>query len=192
MPVIPAYVAESPKRVRPSIVGAADGRATTLPLAGSVYRVDASGALSRFAPTAPTVDRKQVAAALLRFISARIAEHYGHNAMLATKVVWLCFDAKKLRDNLRLPGTNKTEGMIQATELVSDLLSTAALVPKLAGADAIATPIHFVARFGDMAHRGSITLSQSDMAEFFAQGAGDPAAKEVMSVLNDLGVQLSP
>jgi hypothetical protein len=178
--------------LRPSIVGLADEHPRKLPLGGSIYRVGISGAPAQFSPTAPTIDQKQLAAALLRFISARIAEQCGHHATLANKVVWLCFDAKKLHDNLRSARTNKTENMIQATELVSDLLSAVALTPKLEGADAIATPIHFVARLGDMARRGTITLSQSDMAEFLAQGAGDPATKEAMGVLNEMGVQLSP
>ena len=192
MPAIPAYIDERPKRSQPSIVGVADVRPIKLPLGGSVYRVASSGAPSRFSPAAQTIDQKKVAEALLRFISARIAEHFGHPATLANKVVWLCFDAKKLGETLWSPRANKTEGLIQTTELVSDLLSTVALVPKFDGADAIATPIHFVARFGDMAHRGTMTLSQADMAEFFAQGAGDPAAKEVMGVLSSMGVQVSP
>jgi hypothetical protein len=170
----------------------ADVRPIRLPLGGPVYRIASSAESSRVSPTVQTIDRKEVAEALLRFISVRIAEHFGHHATLANKVVWLCFDAKKLRDTLRSPRANKTEGMIQTTELVSDLLSTVALVPKFDGADAIATPIHFVARFGDMAHRGTMTLSQADMAEFFAQGAGDPAVKEVMGVLSTMGIQVSP
>jgi hypothetical protein len=140
----------------------------------------------------PTIDRKQAAEALLRFISARIAEHYGRQAMLANKVVWLCFDGKKLRDDIRRPGADKTASVFQAAALASDLLSAAALVPKLEGVETLAASVHFVAKFGDQAHRGTIALSQADLAEFLPRGAGQPPMGEVMEVLETLGVGVRP
>jgi len=187
MPVIPAYV--KPLAPRPG-AGQANPRPVRVPLGGPVYRITATGMAVPFAPAAPSFDRKQAAEALLRFISARVAEHFGQHATLANRVVWLCFDAKKLADNVRDPGTTKVERLIQGGELAADLLGAAALVPKLEGLDSLGTSIHFVARIGDQAHRGTIALSQADLAEFFAQGSGKPATAEALRLLEDLGAKL--
>ena len=189
MPVIPAYVKAAAPRARLPGIGPAGMRPIKLPMGGPVYRIASRGP-APVAPAAPAINPQQAAEALLRFVSARIAEHYGQHAMIANKVVWLCFDAKKLRDQIRRPGSDKTGNIIQATALASDLLGAAALLPKLEGAETLATSIHFVAKIGEQAHRGTIALTQADLAEFCAPRAGDPPMGEVMEVLESLGVSL--
>jgi hypothetical protein len=189
-PCIPAYINEHTNQPPQPATGVDALPHNNLPLGGPIYRVTPSGTTNPLFPITTKLDSKQVADAVLRFLSNRVAEHYGQNAVLAKNVVWLCFDLKKLHDKMREPGADKHEELAQVGELLSESLTIAALIPKLDGAEWIATSIGFIMKAGDMTYRGSATLSHSDIAGLLPDGAGDSAHKEVFDILNALGIQI--
>jgi hypothetical protein len=153
------------------------------PLGGSVYRIPSFGESASFPLHSKQIDQQQLAQALLRFLSNRVAEHYGQNAVLAKNAIWLCFDLKSLRDKMRESGADKTENMIQATELFSDLLNTVALVPKLDRAAGTATAFYYFAEVGEQFHSGGGSF---DATKFVRQNAGDDAGQEIFDLVNDV------
>jgi len=188
IPSIPARVPDPAKPLRQPNANL-PGSLNHLPLGGPIYGVTAFGAANPLLPVTEKVDPKQVTEAVLRLVSNRIAEHYGHNAMLAKNIIWLCFDLKKLRDKMQEPGRDKGELTFQAAGVLSDLLSTAALVPKLDAAEGIGARIDFIAEIGETTHRGTALLSLSDISKIMPPGAADASTKDVLDVLSTLGLR---
>ena len=189
--VLAPYIKEVPEPAQKSgEIAATDVK--NLPPSGPLYRIPVSSANAPYAPPATSVDKEQVAETVLRFLSSRVAEHFGQHAIIAKNVVWLCFDLKKLHDNLHKPDPDNTKNFVQATNLVGDLLSTASLLPKLDCAADAATAFYFVAEVGDKAYKGSGTFTSDDVMKFVPLKPEDNAWQEFKSTVDDFLDQLEP
>jgi len=189
--VIKPYVKKDPGPAQKSRdIAAADVK--NLPLGGPLYRVPISSAHAPYAPPTTRVDKEQVAETVLRFLSNRVAEHLGQHAIIAKNAVWLCFDLKKLHDNLHKPDPDSAKNFGQAANWVGDLLGTTSLLPKLDGTAGAAKAFYFVAEVGDKACKGSGTFTSDDVMEFVSLKPEDDARQEFKSMVDDVLDQLNP
>jgi hypothetical protein len=147
----PPAQAPSPAVVR--FPGNSDGAA--------IYRV----ALQAGQPVAAEpADQKLVE--LLRIISKAVAERIGPKAKIATAVVWLSVDAKRLHDHWHDPDMAGAQRLDDASRLAGDALGTLGAVKGFSLAEKAAMPVYFVADLGDTIRQGSATLSTADLAGY--------------------------
>jgi hypothetical protein len=184
IPYIPAYVKEQSVPVPPPS-GAASPKKYPV-LGGPAGSVALFGLNQPFNFETAKEDHKQVLWSLLRFISKPVADQIGHHADAVNRCFWLCFDFKALRDQIRVQGADRTQNLIDATALLSDLAGTVALVPKLEGAEKVADICKFFERAGDQAHHGSVSCGPADIEKFMAEYGGDETRQELLEAIDEL------
>jgi len=163
-----------------------------LPLGGSLYRFTSRDTLSPFNPNTTPFDKKLVAEAVLRFVSGRIAEHFGQKAILAKNAIWFCFDLKTLHDKMSKPGADKSENAPAGTKLAGDFFNTVAAIPKLGGAAEIATGFYFIADIEGQAYQGKGSFTLDDVMSYVPLNSEDGARLEFKNMAGEILQNLRP
>jgi hypothetical protein len=185
VPCIPARIKEEAVPLPPSVGGVGSPVNYHL-LGGPVGSVALYGLNKSFSFETAKDDQKKLVLSVLRLISKPIADQIGHFAPTINSGIWLCIDFNALRERIRDAGTDKAQNVIDAAGLVADLAGTAALVPKLEGAEKVADICQFFALVGDQAHHGGVGCSAADINKLMAAYQGDETQQGVLEVMDEL------
>jgi hypothetical protein len=152
-------------------------RALGGPIGASVYRVALQGGQPAVADSGG-----QKLTEILRTVSKFVAENIGPKAKIATAVVWLSIDGKRLHDRWIGQDTAGAERLAGALRLTGDAFDTLGTVKGLGLAGQAAATIYVLVDLGDSLHQGSVTLSAADLAGY----AGVEGAEAELLKLPDL------
>jgi hypothetical protein len=182
MVCMPPYV---PKPAKPALA-----QKVTLPMGGTFHYGSGFRTAAPFPAQASHFEPKKVTELVLRFVSSRIAEHFGQKAVVAKDVIWLCFDLKTLTDKMRQADANKQENIGHALNLAGDFCGTLAQLPKLDGAAGVRTAFYFLAEVGGKPYQGNGTFSMDDFMKFVPLKPEENAVEELRSMASEVIEQL--